>query len=200
MEELHLFDEVEKRKQIGERLKEAIKKSPYTQEEFAAACGISYNSLRTYIKGNSYYRADLLLKVSKLSGMSIEYLLCEEKNSILPQTFFADRTHLSPKAVETLFNLGLHYNTIYNSASNRITALNEIIINDALFEKLSNYMLVCRLNKNGFRNSNLPHQAWYFERIDKQFYQKFGTSSLIRIIMHELMTELDKLGEKRRKR
>jgi len=40
---MNSFDEVKKREELGNRLKKAIKDSPYTQESFATACGISTN-------------------------------------------------------------------------------------------------------------------------------------------------------------
>ena len=52
----HDFDNAkELKKEMGIRLREAISKCGYTQEDFAEACGITYPTLRSYILGKYFF-------------------------------------------------------------------------------------------------------------------------------------------------
>jgi len=203
---MNSFDEVKKREELGNRLKKAIKDSPYTQESFATACGISLQTLRTFLKGYSFYRVDILLKASRILGVSFEYLLCEEDYKIIPEKYLVERTHISEDAITKLIKLGNKYKEeTFNNEMNNIIAIDEVINNESLLMAISNYLLFCRMKQINFNyrmSDKNSHEAWYFERIDKELTKIYGsisTKTLEKMYMFELISEFMELGKKKRR-
>lgn len=59
----------------GERLTAARKKSRLTQEQISEILGITYQAYWKYEKDICYPSADILIKISKMYGISTDYIL-----------------------------------------------------------------------------------------------------------------------------
>lgn len=70
-----LAADIQLRRQIGQRLKEARHTLGYTQQEMASALGIGPARYSKYEIGRSEARYDVLVKFSKLTGVSLDALL-----------------------------------------------------------------------------------------------------------------------------
>ncbi|MCT4507555.1 MAG: helix-turn-helix domain-containing protein [Tepidibacter sp.] len=62
-------------KGFGARLKDAIKKSNYTQKEISEIIQINQDTVTNYIKEKSYPKIDILLKLSNITNVSTDWLL-----------------------------------------------------------------------------------------------------------------------------
>lgn len=60
---------------FGERLKTRIKDCNFSQKNICEMWGISDESLSRYFKGNTFPKADLLLKMSNSLSVSIDWLI-----------------------------------------------------------------------------------------------------------------------------
>lgn len=93
--------------ELGKRLQETIKKRKFTQYEFAKRCGIAYETLRTHIKGYSYYRVDFLMRAAQILEVPYQYLLCDEdelppEKEVTLNEQIVTATNLSKESVEKL--------------------------------------------------------------------------------------------------
>jgi len=163
-------------------------------------------TLRTFLKGYSFYRVDILLKASRILGVSFEYLLCEEDYKIIPEKYLVERTHISEDAITKLIKLGNKYKEeTFNNEMNNIIAIDEVINNESLLMAISNYLLFCRMKQINFNyrmSDKNSHEAWYFERIDKELTKIYGsisTKTLEKMYMFELISEFMELGKKKRR-
>ncbi len=60
---------------IQERLREAIKHSPYSQKEMAHAIGVSPQTVSKYMRENIFPALDTLAKLCRYLDVSADYIL-----------------------------------------------------------------------------------------------------------------------------
>ena len=64
-----------KKEQFSERLERLLKNKNMQKKELADKCGISSNGISTWKVTGSYPRADIAVKIAKVLGVSVEYLV-----------------------------------------------------------------------------------------------------------------------------
>lgn len=110
-QEQKIIDIVQKEKSeiLTKRLKEEIKKIGYTQEKVASEVGISPSSITKYLKGKCFPDPITLEALAKLLGVSTNYLV--GKTDCPTYTFedINEKTGLSQKAIEKLYQLQHDY-------------------------------------------------------------------------------------------
>jgi len=62
-------------KDIGKRISDLRKRSGYTQEQLAELMDVSIQMISNLERGNKAIRIDNLLKISKIFGVSTDYIL-----------------------------------------------------------------------------------------------------------------------------
>lgn len=185
-------DNTEKlKKEMGIRLKEAINKCGYTQEDFAEACGITYPTLRSYILGKYFYRTDVLINASKLLNVSCEYLLCEKEEEIEPIKKFAQYTHLSEKASKQFVSIiAEDNNSCYNEATHIIRALSDLLENRKLISTIANFFWYSR-NKNVTYKSAIDKNEFNYFSEDAFKHYKIDNDIMKKLCLYELLTAFE---------
>ena len=194
-------EEAELKKQLGNRLRELIRSNGYTQENFSRKCGISSNTLKKYIIGKSFYRADVLRIISMHLNVSPEYLLCmteDPKAKLVPS--LADQiktaTNLSPEAVYQLLDMGLRKEK-YEEHLKYISLLLE---EQGLMKKLITYFRFVE-NKHVYYISNTKNVDTYTQNEDtisltKQKLEDFPhlkKVDLENVYLFQFMKEIDNI-------
>ncbi|MDO4465217.1 MAG: helix-turn-helix transcriptional regulator [Bacillota bacterium] len=154
------MDEQEKlMKDIGKRLRDVIKANGVTQSTFASECGIAYETLRTLLKGNSFYRVDILLTASKKFNVSLDYLLCQEDkpNEKPLREIISEKTNLSEDAVDRLMELGMRRGI---GKAYRET-IETVIMDSGVLDKLTRYFKFIE-NKNSYYKSVKDEESWQY--------------------------------------
>lgn len=67
-------------KDIGKRICDLRKSSGYTQEQLAELMDVSIQMISNLERGNKAIRIDNLLKISKILGVSTDYILSGKQN------------------------------------------------------------------------------------------------------------------------
>lgn len=62
--------------EFGRRLKIALAKSKISQRELAERVGVSHVSINRYANGNRIPKAVSMVKIAKITGVDLEWLLC----------------------------------------------------------------------------------------------------------------------------
>lgn len=145
------FNDEERKQQIARRLKECIKASDMNQYQFANKCKISYETLRTYLKGYASIRFDVLIRAAHALDVSYEYLLCDDAENEQPAEKplpirIQNATHLSLNASNKLVELGFRYRQSKN-IKRQVDCISELIENDGILEQLTKYFCFVK-NKN----------------------------------------------------
>jgi transcriptional regulator with XRE-family HTH domain len=73
-------------KNIGERLKNAIKKSNYTQKELAEILNTSQNTLSSYTKGKAAITVEMLKNICDVIQVPIEWIIYGKEENQLNQS------------------------------------------------------------------------------------------------------------------
>lgn len=102
-----------KQKEIAERLKILRTTAGYTQEEIAKKINVTTKTYREwengkYAKDNTFYypaiECDNLLFLSKIYGVSTDYLLCHSDCTSVDNHYISKKTGLSEQSISTLCN------------------------------------------------------------------------------------------------
>ena len=67
---------------LANRLSEMLKKRGMTQKEFAERLGVTEVSVSRYITGKRIPRATIIMKMEKIFGVSVGYLMSQETNLV----------------------------------------------------------------------------------------------------------------------
>lgn len=195
---------------IGKRLRDTIKARKINQRDFAQLCGISYETLRTYIKGTktknspkAFYRVDLLLRASDILDVPLDYLLCrdnanttlENKEIPLADTIH-NTTHLSDKASKRLISLGLDYDDNRNYKAKRHIEFIELLLCDnTLLDYLSDYYYDLK-NKNIHQlfDAKDSEQCQFSKEIDESIWDELTNEDIRLLLLIKSLRKIDNLA------
>lgn len=124
---------------IGDILKKRIKEKGYSQESFAEASGIPYETLKNYLNGTTPYPIECLIKFADLLDCSYDYLLGKSKALKNENHILVEELGLSNQAIEKIKELVNSDNI--DCRENMIRALDKIICKDGLLYFLALYIL-----------------------------------------------------------
>ncbi|NLI91229.1 MAG: helix-turn-helix transcriptional regulator [Peptococcaceae bacterium] len=85
-------------KGFGKRLKNSVKKSPYTQKQLSEMLSLNQDTFSNYVKEIYYPKADTLLELCTILDISVDWLLSGEGaprrrgGESLPEADFSDLT------------------------------------------------------------------------------------------------------------
>jgi len=192
------FNNGNKNTALGKRLQETIKKKKITQYAFAQECGVAYETLRTYIKGNASYRVDFLMRAAKVLDVSYEYLLCEEDENgqIVKEPLsatMAKETHLSQESCAKLLDMGNHAHKRNNKYV--IECIDTLIQNNNILESLTEYFLFVR-NRNvciPYYHNAKNEDEWQYinDNIPHPYPAGFSREDISIILLYQMMKNID---------
>lgn len=88
--------------ELGQIIKNRISELGYTQGAFADKIGISLESLKNYIYGNSFYTVEVLDMLAKGLDCSYDYLLGKSKATKNENHLLVEELGLSEQAIESI--------------------------------------------------------------------------------------------------
>ena len=131
------------RDKIGARLKEAIKKRKFKQEEFAEKCGISYPALKRYMSGKNVYTYEHLEKFAEVLDCSYDYLLGKSDSFKQEYHEVTKMTHLSEEAIGNIYKRAKYYDEEFE-ARRYIMVLDLLLREEETFESICSVSCNCR--------------------------------------------------------
>lgn len=96
---------------IGAILRERIKESSYTQEEFAEKAGIGFSTLKKYLNGTTPYSYEMLIKFAEILNCSYDYLLGYSKSAIREYHEIREQIRLCDESIRRLVEYSACYDT-----------------------------------------------------------------------------------------
>ena len=106
---------------FGDRLKRYRTSSKMTQQEFAKRLGVTGAAVSTYENGTRYPSLDILVKISKIFGITVDELLDGQKREVL-----LDVTRLSLDQMRVLQDLIRMFEE-YNAMKSVVTDSKKLI-------------------------------------------------------------------------
>ena len=85
---------------FGDRIKRHRTSNKMTQQEFAKRLGVTGAAVSTYENGTRYPSLDILVKISKIFGITVDELLGVEKGEVL-----LDVSQLTLQQREVIYNM-----------------------------------------------------------------------------------------------
>ena len=90
------------------KIKEARKLAGITQKDLAKQIGVSAGTLSDYESGNHEPKSDVLCAISDICGVSIDFLVCREKEKApAPYEDSAEANAIEKEMIDRLVSLGL---------------------------------------------------------------------------------------------
>lgn len=184
------------RDKIGARLKEAIKKRKFKQEEFAEQCGISYPALKRYMSGKNAYSYELLEKFAEVLDCSYDYLLGKSDSFKQEYHKVTEMTHLSEEAIGNIYKRAQYYDEEFE-ARRYIMVLDLLMREEECFDSLCNYMLASKFVNylNGMFFDKMQDAINNMEPVKKLGIQKAKRLSVESQQMIDLVTRFKELKE-----
>ena len=181
---------------IGARLKEAIKKRGFKQEEFAEKCVISYPALKRYMSGKNVYTYEHLEKFADVLNCSYDYLLGKSDSFKQEYHEVTKMTHLSEKAIENIYKRAKYYDEEFE-AKRYIMVLDLLLREEECFDSLCNYMLASKFVNylNGIFFDKMQDAINNMEPVKKMGIQKAKRLSVESQQMIDLVTRFKEMKE-----
>ena len=184
------------RDKIGARLKEAIKKRKFKQEEFAEKCGISYPALKRYMSGKNVYTYEHLEKFAEVLDCSYDYLLGKSDSFKQEYHEVTKMTHLSEEAIGNIYKRAKYYDEEFE-ARRYIMVLDLLLREEETFESICDYLLASKFVNYivGAFMDAMQEVVYNMEPVKKMGIQQSKRLSLENQQMIDLVSHLKSMKE-----
>lgn len=165
----------EKIRILRKKLKEQIEKIGYTQEKVAGKIGVSPSSISKYLSGKGFPDQITLEALAKLFGVTPNYLIGQSECPTYTFEDITEKTGLSQKAIEKLYQLQHDYflfednieidiqekRKISKQYKEHIDILNSILENDVYL-----FWLLDSIRKYKLKNEELDNAQDIIKKFD----------------------------------